>query len=247
MFRHALWAVAAVVLAGCVAGSGASSQPPTVTTGVPGVGVSALSPLGASTTTIVRTTYQLGLDTPEAAAKNLWDAWRDNDRTRALMAADETAVSSLFEDSWGPEVDEQGCVAVLADVRYRCAFVQGSAARIIEVNALAGRYRVTGVDRIGNLATSSGPQAGNRPGPIGGPTTIAITRAPRPKSPTTAAPTPDGAVSAPDTSQATTAPANTRPRVRSTAAPIEPDPAPQPTPASTPVPVQARAAASSVG
>lgn len=202
---------------------------------------------GLATTTIVRTTYQLGLDTPEAAAKNLWDSWRDDDRSRALIAADEQAVNTLFADSWGPEVDEQGCIAVVTDVRYRCAFVQGDAARIIEVNLLAGRYRVTAVQRIGELATSAGPQVGNRAGPVGGPTTVPITRAPRPKpratSDASTAETAIAADSAPDTAP----PSTKRPRTRST---VVADPATESgatPPAPAPVPVQARAAESSVG
>ncbi len=209
--------------------------------------------VAAVTTTIVRTTYQLGLDTPEAAAKNLWDSWRDDDRTRALIAADEQAVSTLFADSWGPEVDEQGCIAVVTDVRYRCAFVQGDAARIIEVNLLAGRYRVTGVQRIGELATSAGPQVGNRAGPVGGPTTVPITRAPRPKprntSDVSSAVSSVETTALPAAAEDTAPPSTKRPRTRSTVAPdpVPESPAPAPTPAPTPVPVQARAAESSVG
>ncbi len=202
---------------------------------------------GLATTTIVRATYQLGLDTPEAAAKNLWDSWRDDDRSRALIAADEQAVNTLFADSWGPEVDEQGCIAVVTDVRYRCAFVQGNAARIIEVNLLAGRYRVTAVQRIGELATSAGPQAGNRAGPVGGPTTVPVTRAPRPKPRATSdASTAETAIAA-DSAPDTVPPSTKRPRTRST---VVADPATESgatPPAPAPVPVQARAAESSVG
>lgn len=263
VFRHARWVAAAVTLGGCVGGSGTPSPSPGVTTiaappvvaggGVGGVvngaALAPLPPVGAATTTIVRTSYQLGLDTPEAAAKNLWDAWRDDDRTRARMAADENAVRSLFEDVWGPEVDEQGCIPVIADLRYRCAYVQGNAARILEVNAVAGRYRVTGLQRIGELATSSGPQAGNRPGPVGGPTTVPFTRPPRPRPRAKTATTPGASPVEAEagTAQDTKAPVSTRQRVRTTEAPPEPDPAPPPADAPVPVPVQARAAGSSVG
>ncbi len=257
VFRHAHWLIAVVVLGGCVDASPQTGRPPVTTTPPLSVSRSATPteagavplepPAAAASTTIVRTTYQLGLDTPEAAAKNLWDSWRDDDRTRALIAADEQAVNTLFLDSWGPEVDEQGCIAVVADVRYRCAFVQGNAARIIEVNLLAGRYRVTGVQRIGELATSAGPLVGNRAGPVGGPTTVPITRVPRPRPRNTAdvssAPGTDPVSSAKDTAP----PSSKRPRTRSTVA-ASPAPAtPAPPAAPTPVPVQARVAESSVG
>ncbi len=257
VFRHAHWVIAVVVLGGCVGASPGTGQPPVTTTpprsvrGGTSTDASAVplepAPAGAASTTIVRTTYQLGLDTPEAAAKNLWDSWRDSDRTRALIAADEQAVNTLFLDSWGPEVDEQGCIAVVADVRYRCAFVQGNAARIIEVNLLAGRYRVTGVQRIGELATSAGPLVGNRAGPVGGPTTVPITRAPRPRPRNTAdvssVPGTDPVSSAKDTAP----PSSKRPRTRSTVAASPVPASPVPSVAPTPVPVQARVAESSVG
>ncbi len=264
VFRHARWVIAAVVLGGCVGGGATTGQAPVTTIATASVSGGALvdanavpldaaSAEGAATTTIVRTTYQLGLDTPEAAAKNLWDSWRDDDRSRALIAADEQAVNTLFADSWGPEVDEQGCIAIVTDVRYRCAFVQGDAARIIEVNLLAGRYRVTGVKRIGELATSAGPLVGNRAGPVGGPTTVPITRAPRLRPRNTADVSSVGgteaASAAQDTAQDTEPPTSKRPRTRST---VAPDPVSESPPASAapnpvPVPVQARAAESSVG
>ena len=202
---------------------------------------------GAASPTIVRTAYQLGLDTPEAAAKNLWDSWRDDDRSRALIAADEQAVNTLFLDSWGPEVDEQGCIAVVTDVRYRCAFVQGNAARIIEVNLLAGRYRVTGVQRIGELATSAGPLVGNRAGPVGGPTTVPITRAPRPRPRISADVSSANGTDAPGAAPDTAPTSNKRQRTRSAVAPGPVSVSPVASAEPTPVPVQARAAESSVG
>ena len=128
------------------------------------------------------TAFDAGLETPEAAAKNLWDAWRDDDRNRALVAADLQAVSDLFLDPWGPEVDDQGCVAVVVASRYRCAFVQGNAARLIDVASVEGRFRVTRVERVGEFASASGPLAPNRPGPIGGPTTVPRVRVTAPRA-----------------------------------------------------------------
>ena len=270
VIRRARWVIAAVVLGGCVGGGAKTGQPPVTAiapalvdpASVSGTAVptdanptrlDVGSETGAATTTIIRTTYQLGLDTPEAAAKNLWDSWRDDDRSRALIAADEQAVNTLFADSWGPEVDEQGCIAVVTDVRYRCAFVQGNAARIIEVSLLAGRYRVTGVQRIGELATSAGPQVGNRAGPVGGPTVVPITQAPRPKPRNTSDVSGVSGVSSAETTVATgaaedtTPPSSKRPRTRSTVAPGPAPESPVASAAPTPVPVQARAAESSVG
>ncbi len=128
------------------------------------------------------TAFNAGLETPEAAAKNLWDAWRDDDRDRALLAADPQAVSDLFLDPWGPEVDDQGCLAVVAARRYRCAFVQGNAARLIDVVSVEGRFRVTRVERVGEFASASGPLAPNRPGPVGGPTIVPKARVTAPRS-----------------------------------------------------------------
>ncbi len=191
----------------------------------------------------------MGLDTPEAAAKNLWDAWRDDDRPRALAAAESTAVDALFEDNWGPEVAEQGCVPVVPDSVYRCAFVQGSAARLVEVRSIAGRYRAIRVERIGDLATSAGPLAANRPGPVGGPTTtlrprpVVRTRVTQPArasgSSDTAAGTSDGGT----TTATTSRPSRSAKKRTSTTAPAKPTD----TLAPAPVPVQARAPESTVG
>jgi hypothetical protein len=123
--------------------------------------------------------YTRGLDTPEAAAKNLWDAWRDSDRERALLAAEPDAVTSLFSIGWGPEIAEQGCAALTENVEYRCAYVEGEAAWLLQVVAESGRYRVKRVSRIGPLPESAGATPDIRPGPTGGPTTAPKVR-PRP-------------------------------------------------------------------
>ncbi len=159
----------AVLLSGCFGGSAKSPKATTPPPSSPNVAVG--NPAAVSATTIARSAYESGLDTPEAAAKNLWDAWRDDDRERALLAADNVVVTALFQDNWGPEVAEQGCVPVVVDSVYRCAFVQGAAARLVEVRSVNGRYRAIRVERVGDLATSAGPLVANRPGPVGGPTT----------------------------------------------------------------------------
>ena len=188
----------------------------------------------------LNTPFTNGLDTPEAAAKNLWDAWRDDDRDRALVAADPAAVAALFLDPWGPEIDEQGCVVVVTDARYRCAFVQGSAARIIDVASVGGRYRVTRTERLGDFATSSGPLAANRPGPAGGPTVVPKARPSRAPASAGSVP-PTDPKSAPAQSTTPKKTTKTQPVVAATpSAPTPKAPAPLPTPPS-PVPVRAPA------
>lgn len=96
-----------------------------------------------------------GLATPEAASKNLWDAWRDDDRPRALVAATPAAVDALFREPWGAEIRNQGCAALSANT-YRCAFVAESTARIVTVvgGPRAG-YRSTRVDEVSNAALAT--------------------------------------------------------------------------------------------
>ena len=177
----------ALALAGCIGGPKGPTRSPGRAGAVGTVGMVATAMANgaappnapgssASTNPAIRSPFSRGLETPGAAAKNLWDAWRDDDRERALVAADPEAVATLFKDPWGPEVDDQGCAVVIADSHYRCAFVQGTAARIIDVYAIEGRYRVTRTERIGEFAMSSGPLAQNRPGPAGGPTIVSNVR-----------------------------------------------------------------------
>lgn len=55
-----------------------------------------------------------GLPTPQAAARNLWDAWRDADGPRALLYATASATDVLMATTWGPEVHQSGCTAIEA-------------------------------------------------------------------------------------------------------------------------------------
>lgn len=220
----------------------------------PGVLPGGAAPLSGPPST-TQTVYERGLDTPEAAAKNLWDAWRDDDRPRALLAATESAVNALFAEPWGPEVDDQGCTPVVMNSLYRCAFVQGNAARLLQVSVLGGRYRVESVERIGDLATSNGPLVASRPGPVGGPTTAPKVRPTTAGTPgtkksskgssDTSAADSGGGSAAQDTSAA---PA-TKQRAAATVEPAPADPAPAPVdPApepTAPARVQARAAETS--
>jgi hypothetical protein len=233
----AAFVLPAVLLTGCFGGS--AKRPDDTSVPAPAANV-APGALVLTPTSVVRSAYELGLDTPEAAAKNLWDAWRDDDRDRALLAADNDAVTVLFQDNWGPEVAEQGCVPVVAESVYRCAFVQGAAARVVEVRAVSGRFRAVRVERIGELATSAGPLVANRPGPVGGPTT---TLKPRPVIRTR---TSQPVRAATDSATAGASPTTSRPVPTSrkkrtpSATPSVPD-------APAPVPVQAQAPESTVG
>ena len=55
-----------------------------------------------------------GLPTPQAAARNLWDAWRDADGPRALLYATASATEVVMATAWGPEVHQSGCTAIEA-------------------------------------------------------------------------------------------------------------------------------------
>jgi hypothetical protein len=61
-----------------------------------------------------------GLPTPQAAARNLWDAWRDEDRPRALLYAKRQAVTTLFGSRWTPQVREAGCT--VTEAGWLCRF-----------------------------------------------------------------------------------------------------------------------------
>ena len=105
-----------------LASGGAPEAAPTV----------ARAPIVATAVVTTSTAVPHGLATPEAASKNLWDAWRDDDRPRALVAASSVAVDALFRETWGAEIHNQGC-ATLSTNTYRCAFVDESTARIVTV------------------------------------------------------------------------------------------------------------------
>jgi hypothetical protein len=92
----------------------------------------------------------VGLRTPQAAARNLWDAWRDRDRPRALLYASVDAVDALFEATWIPQVRQAGCTPL--EKFWLCRF-EGPRHRwdaTIPGDAEAG-YRVSSV-RIGEPA-----------------------------------------------------------------------------------------------
>ncbi len=67
------------------------------------------SPLAVVATLAPEAIPVVGLRTPQAAARNLWDAWRDRDRPRALLYAAPEAVDNLMEWTWIPQVRQAGC------------------------------------------------------------------------------------------------------------------------------------------
>ncbi len=97
----------------------------------------------------------VGLRTPQSAARNLWDAWRDQDRPRALLYASVEAVDKLFDWTWVPQVRQAGCTPL--EKNWLCRF-EGPKQRwdaTIRGDADAG-YRVTAVrvaEPAGDLLT----------------------------------------------------------------------------------------------
>lgn len=91
-----------------------------------------------------------GLRTPQAAARNLWDAWRDRDRPRALLYASPAAVDRLFDWNWVPQIRQAGCTPL--DTKWLCRF-EGPKQRwdaSVGGDVTAG-YRVTAI-RVGDPA-----------------------------------------------------------------------------------------------
>lgn len=128
------------------------AAPTIATRAAPTAAAGAAGSDGAATAS---TRQRRGLATPEAASKNLWDAWRDDDRPRALVAASPDAVEALFNEPWGAEIRNQGCAALSANT-YRCAFVAESTARVVTVvGGPRTGYRSTRVDEVANAALAT--------------------------------------------------------------------------------------------
>ena len=132
-----------------------------------------------------------GLNTPQAASRNLWDAWRDDDRRRALLYADGVAVRALFERRWTPDLVDDGCVIVgLANPDVSGSldeFVCTYKYLIGEISlAAAGDtdrgYRVTAADRAERATTT---EAIPVPTTESHDTTTTTSARTRPKGPTT--------------------------------------------------------------
>lgn len=105
-----------------------------------GQAAAVLAASGGPGDTIVRSGS--GLATPTAATRNLWDAWRDDDRPRAEMFATRTVVDVLFGSSWSPQHAIGGCNSVEAG--WACSF-EGPTARWSLI--------VSGDERIGFRVT----------------------------------------------------------------------------------------------
>ena len=80
----------------------------------------------------------LGLKTPQAASRNLFDAWKENDRSRARRFADWGAVDVIFRQPWGAEIQNNGCSKTSDPQAYQCAFVGDVSAWIVVVTQRAG-------------------------------------------------------------------------------------------------------------
>lgn len=158
------------LLGGCRAAGPEAAAPPTSTRsnlpaspgGSPGL-INVASPTSTTSTTVARarrkrsatttTTTEAtapplrrrGLQTPQAASKNLWDAWRDDDRPRALLYASTRSVNALFATPWDATVRDLGCEA--GEDPPVCTYLIGRAAAVVEIsgNQDSG-FRVQRVD-----------------------------------------------------------------------------------------------------
>jgi hypothetical protein len=156
-------AVSVVGITGC--GLGRSSDPsPATEASATGIGSTSLgssaTPAGVAPTVpitaaapVPATAEPSGLDTIEAANQNLWDAWRDDDRPRALAYATGAAVDALFLSKWGPEVRNQGCG--IASGIPRCVYTLRGGARVVIMGQNAAGFFAQRVETIGALPSSN--------------------------------------------------------------------------------------------
>ncbi len=108
----------------------------------------------ATTTVVVPKESSATLATPDAASRNLWDAWRDYDRPRALQYASVAAVNVLFRDRWRPESVNLGCEQTSAG--WRCVYAVGNTGRLLTVigDDKTG-FRVKSVRLLGDVASAA--------------------------------------------------------------------------------------------
>jgi hypothetical protein len=158
-------AVSVFGITGC--GLGKSSDPPPATEAASATGIGPTASLGSSATPagvaptvpiaaalpVPTTSEPGGLDTIEAANQNLWDAWRDDDRPRALAYATGAAVDALFLSKWGPEVRNQGCG--IASGIPRCVYTLRGGARVVIMGQNAAGFFAQRVETIGALPSSN--------------------------------------------------------------------------------------------
>ncbi len=123
--------------------------------------------------TVGDTLPETGLATPQAAAKNLWDAWRDLDEGRARLYASDRSVEKLFSSVWTPQVRQAGCTVIAAG--WLCRFEGPKYRWDMSINGNPEKgYRVTRVfvgEPTGDLIPPGTlPQATTSPRP--GDTTV---------------------------------------------------------------------------
>jgi hypothetical protein len=129
---------------GAVAGVVAVSSPvPTLPGSVPTVPPDGVVPVAAPVPVVAVTPTTtppviLGLKTPQAASRNLFDAWKENDRARALRFAFAEAVDVVFRFPWGAEVQDDGCSETSNPTSFHCAFVGDEVALIVVVDQRIG-------------------------------------------------------------------------------------------------------------
>ncbi len=122
---------------------GGSSPVPTLPGSVPTIPPEGAVPLAAPVPVVAVTPTTtppviLGLKTPQSASRNLFDAWKENDRARALRFASAAAVDSVFRTPWGAEVQDDGCAETSSPTSFHCAFVGDEFAWIIVVDQRIG-------------------------------------------------------------------------------------------------------------
>lgn len=153
--------VVGIALSGCTGGSSptpdstASSTVPSASP-TPQPGDLGQAPTVPPTPSAPPTTVAMtkGLDTIEAASQNLWDAWRDDDRPRALVYATPEAVDALFVTRWGPELRNQGCGT--ANGVARCVYTLRRSARVVVMGQTsAGFFFAQLVETVGELPASN--------------------------------------------------------------------------------------------
>jgi hypothetical protein len=128
---------------GSEGGIGGSSPVPTLPGSVPTIPPEGAVPVAAPVPVVEVTPTTtppviLGLKTPQSASRNLFDAWKENDRARALRFASTAAVDAVFRTPWGAEVQDDGCSETSNPTSFHCAFVGDEIAWIIVVDQRIG-------------------------------------------------------------------------------------------------------------
>lgn len=128
---------------------------PTLAATASEVAIALAEAAASATTTVVQPKESSAtLATPDAASRNLWDAWRDNDRPRALQYASIAAVNVLFRDRWRPESINLGCEQTSGG--WRCVYAVGNTGRLLTlIGDDKSGFRVKGVRLLGDVASAA--------------------------------------------------------------------------------------------